>query len=310
MLSRVAQRLYWTARYLERAEDAARLVNAYSHLILDLPKAVEPSWNVLIEIFDAQAGFARHYKNHTERNVIKYLLTDTDNLSSIRFAIRKARENVRTTRDVLPAQVWELVNELHILVEEQSQAGVDRQRRFEFLESVVAHNQQINGLVETTMLHDHGLWFLTLGQLVERADMTTRIIDVRAAVNVEHTRRTTVEVPLLWANLLQSLSATSAYRRKVGPTADANQLVDFLFTDAQFPRSVLYCINGIEEIVGTLRGPTGLVREVRKCAARLQGLRAEEISTDELHAFIDALQLTLGELNDGIEHVWFTLDAE
>lgn len=307
MLSRVAERLFWTARYLERAENTARLVNAYSHLILDIPRGVEPGWNVLIDIFEAQSAFAHRYKNLDERNVVKFLLADTDNVSSIRYSVRTARENVRTTRDVLPSQTWELVNELYLLVEEQAKAAVSRQRRFEFLEQLVARNQQLNGLIESTVLRDHGLWFLSLGQLLERADMTTRIVDAGAAVIIERSKQAFPEVPLLWANLLQSLSATSAYRRKVGPTLEANQLVDFVFTDAQFPRSVPYCVNHIEELVGFLRGPAGLLRELRACAAKLQALSADKLEISELHEFIDELQLALAEINQAVTENWFTL---
>ena len=310
MLSRVADRLYWTARYLERAENTARLVNAYSHLILDIPRGAEPGWNVLIEIFDAQPAFNGRYKNLVERNVVKFLLADTDNVSSIRYSVRMARENVRTTRDVLPTQTWELVNELYLLVEEQSKQAVARQHRFEFLEDLIARNQQIHGLIEGSLLRDAGLGFLSMGQLLERADMTTRIVDVGAAIIIERARQAFPEVPLLWANLLQSLSATSAYRRKVGPTLEPNPLVDFLFADTQFPRSVLYCVNHIEEIVGQLKGPAGLLRAVRRCAAKLQKLSTEKLTIAELHELIDELQLALAEINDGIGHVWFTLDAE
>ena len=107
MLSRVAERLYWMARYLERAEDTARLISAYNHLILDLPKGVELGWDVLIKTIDAEAEVASVYQTATESNIINFLLTDDRNASSIRLSIKAARENVRTTRDVLPAQAWE-----------------------------------------------------------------------------------------------------------------------------------------------------------------------------------------------------------
>ncbi len=310
MLSRVAERLYWTARYLERAEDTARLVNAYTHLILDIPVGVVPGWEVLIEIVDAQQGFSQRYKNVSEQNVVKYLLANTDNPSSIAFAIHSARENVRTTRDVLPAQAWELVNELSLYVEVQARSAVARQSRFEFLTEVIARVQQINGLISTTVLRDHTLWFLHLGQLVERADMTSRIVDVGEAVILERGAGRLTQIPTLWANLLRSLSATSAFRRKVGPTLEGNTIFNFIVCDQQFPRSLLYCLNQIEEVVGMMRGPNGLLREIRTLSKKLMGFDAQAHSLPELHRFIDDVQGDIADLNNAISETWFHRVAE
>ncbi len=305
MLSRVAERLYWTARYLERAEDTARLVNAYTHLILDIPIGVAPEWHVLIDIVDAEDSFRQRYKNWTERNVVKYLLVNRDNPSSISFSIHSARENVRTTRDVLPAQAWELVNELSLYVAAEARQAVARQRRFEVLTEVIARTQQINGLIATTVLRDQPLWFLQLGQLVERADMTSRIVDVGDAIITERGAGRLTQVPTLWGNLLRSLSATSAYRRKVGPTLEAEQVFNFILRDQQFPRSLLYCVNQMEEVVGLLRGPGGLLRDIRRVAKTLAGFDADDYSLQELRAYIDSLQHSIAELHDAISETWF-----
>ena len=219
MLSRVAERLYWMARYLERAEDTARLISAYSHLILDIPRGVEPGWDVLIDTLDAGSAFRERYRKSSERNVVKFLLADKDNPSSIRNSVSLARENVRTTRDVLPAQAWELVNELFLYANEAAEESLARSPRFQFLETVIARNQQINGLILTSVSRDHSLWFIKLGQFMERADMTSRIVDVATAAIGFSSTETVPDVPLLWANLLKSLSATAAYRRQVGPIA-------------------------------------------------------------------------------------------
>ena len=221
-----------------------------------------------------------------------------------------ARENVRTTRDVLPAQAWELVNELHLYVEAEAARAVVRQRRFEFLETVIARNQQISGLIESTVLHDHSLWFLRLGRLLERADMTTRIVDTGVEVIMELAKGSFAEVPLLWANLLHSLSATSGYRRKVGPTLEADQIVTFVFSDTQFPRSVLYCLQQIEEVVGALRGPPGLLRMLRRAGAPLQKFHSEDLDLEQLHAFIDQLQIELANINLAINETWFAPEPE
>jgi uncharacterized alpha-E superfamily protein len=307
MLSRVAERLYWMARYMERAEDTARLINAYSHLILDIPRGVEPGWNILIDTLDAQEAFQSRYRKMTERNVVKFLLADTDNPSSIRLAIQGARENVRTTRDVLPAQAWELINELHLYVGDSAEDSLARTPRFDFLETVIAKNQQLNGLIHTSVTRDHSLWFIKLGQLIERTDMTSRIVNVAtSAINADR-RRTLPEVPLLWANLLKSLSATAAYRRYVGPVLAPDEVIDFILKRRPFPRSIVYCLDNIEETVGQLRAPTGLLRELRETVNSINRYNADIESPERLHKLIDKLQIRLADLDEAIHEIWFAL---
>ena len=112
MLSRVAQRVYWMARYIERAEDTARLVSAYNHLIMDIPRGSQPGWEILVRILDADPVFDDWFRVRNEQNVLRLLIGEAEAECSIPFAVNAARENVRTTRDVIPDEVWELVNEL------------------------------------------------------------------------------------------------------------------------------------------------------------------------------------------------------
>ena len=310
MLSRVAERLYWTARYLERVEDTARLASAYTHLILDIPIGVAPEWEVLIEIVDAEETFTRRYQRRTERNVVKYLLADTDSPNSIRYSTRCVRENVRTTRDQLPGKAWELVNELYLYVEEEAPRAVNRPHRFEFLDNVIGRVQQINGLIGSTVTRDQSLWFLQLGQMIERADMTSRVLDAGDAIIIERKDRTLTEVPTLWANLLQSLSATSAYRRQVGPEMEANAVFNFMLKNQQFPRSMLFCINHCEEVVGLLRPPPGLLRLIRSVVRRLRAFRAEDVDLAELRALLDTVQKEIAEIDAAIHDTWFAVDAQ
>ena len=305
MLSRVAERLYWMARYLERAEDTARLVNSYSQFVLDIPKGYEPGWNVLLKTIDGEETFDQSYRRPTERNIIKFLIADEQHLNSIRYSIKAARENVRTTRDVLPKTAWELMNELHLFVEQQSESSIARNKRFDFLKKIIACNQQLNGLIATTVTRNRALWFLQLGQLMERSDMTSRIVDVATA---EINARATLPVPgipLLWSNLLHSLSAISAYQREVGPIIDANEVIEFVLKMSQFPRSLAYCTNAIEETIGQLKAPNGMLRSLRSISRKIARFDTQEFTLDELHKFIDGFQAGLADLHDGISDTWF-----
>ena len=200
MLSRVAERLYWMARYLERTEMTARLCHAYSQLILDIPKGSYLSWESLIDIVDAEQAFSKRYQLRNERNILKFLIADSDNGSSIRDSVSAARENVRTTRDVLPEELWELANELYLFVDESAEKSLIRKNRFDFLDEVINRCQQINGLIESATSRDHAYTFLKMGRLIERADMTSRTIDTALSIISNHESEEHPDFTLIWAD--------------------------------------------------------------------------------------------------------------
>ena len=307
MLSRVAERLYWMARYLERSEGTARLVNAFSLFVLDIPKGMEPGWDALVRTFDAQASFAERYSKATERNTISFLLSDKSNHCALRHSVRSARENVRTTRDVLPRFAWELMNELHLLVDTRARHAVARGNRREFLDRVIGMNQQFNGLLDSTVTRDQAFWFIRLGGLLERCDMTSRIVDVAATSMGEKLNGPIPGAPLLGSNLLQSLSATSAYRRSVGPIIASDDVIDFVLKSPNFPRSMIFCLNSIEETVALLKAPAGMLRQIRAMAKSIGNVDTSDEARPELHARIDDFQADLGELHESIAERWFAI---
>jgi uncharacterized alpha-E superfamily protein len=305
MLSRVAERLYWMGRYLERAEDTARLTQAYTHLVMDIPDGSEPGWEILVRILDAQTVYGERFRVFNEPNVLKFLIADPDNPGGISPSIQCARENVRTTRDVLPGEVWEHVNELHLYTREHAERSVGRRNRHEFLDQVITRCQMINGLMGSTLCRDHAYCFIRVGHLLERADMATRVIDVGAGVLLGDERRHPGVDPLIWAGLLQSLSAMGTYRRNVGPLVEADSVVNFVFKEPSLPRSVSFCLNGIRHALHTLKNEREVLRVLQRTRRRLSRFHPEEASPEELHRFIDRFQLELNALNDAISRTWF-----
>lgn len=305
MLSRVAERLYWTARYMERVEDTARLVAAYHHLIMDIPRGSEPGWDVLIRILDADPEFYGRFRVANEQNVLRFLIAEAEVTCSIPFAISAARENVRTTRDVLPEEGWEQVNELHLYCREMAEKSVGRRNRQTFLDEIVGRCQRLNGLLLTSLPRDHAAGFLKLGQLLERSDMTTRIIDVGAKDILDREGAFAAIDPLLWSNLLQALSALGAYRRKVGPMLESNPVVEFMFKEPTLPRSVCYCLKGLREGLKPLRKNAEAVRLVERSSRKLSRFDPEKMTREQLHQFIDQFQGQLIDINDAITRAWF-----
>lgn len=308
MLSRVADRLFWTARYLERAEDTARLTDAYTHMIMDIPKEAAPDWDILVKILAAEPAYESSYRTYSEQNVLKFLIADLDNAGSVCHAVKAARENVRTTRDVLPQEAWELVNELYLYTQEFAEQSIGRRNRYQFLEEVIGRCQEINGLLVSTLSRDHTYRFLQIGRLLERADMTTRIIDVGAAALLGEDRQHSLHKgtvdPLIWASLLRSLSAVGAYRRKYGPSVKAKFMVDFVLRDATLPRSVKYCLNDIRTELLPLKNNKPALKLVDQARRSLSRFDPQTSSREELHRFIDKFQLKLMHLNATIDEQW------
>tara|TARA_R110002049_G_scaffold124997_23_gene280591 strand:+ start:2759 stop:3718 length:960 start_codon:yes stop_codon:yes gene_type:complete len=305
MLSRVAERLFWMARYLERAEDTARLIHSYAHLVMDIPKGSEPGWDILVHILNSEASYNEHYRVYNEQNVVKFLIAQPDNISGILNAIRAARENVRTTRDVLPGEVWEHVNELYLYAQEYAEKSVGRRHRYQFLETIIARCQMINGILVSTLPRGHAYRFIKLGRLLERADMTTRVIDVGAAALLGEERPHSSVDPLIWASLLNSLSAMGAYQREIGPQVEAGAMVDFVLREGTLPRSIKFCLNGMRQELSPLNNnkeATGLVLRARR---KLSAFDPQTCSREELHVFLDQFQVLLTKLYSSIDHTWF-----
>jgi len=305
MLSRVAERLYWMARYLERAEDTARLTQAYTHLIMDIPAGSEPGWDILVRILDAEPIFNENHRAFNEQNVLKFLIAEEDNPGSVHFCIRAARENVRTTRDVLPEEVWEHVNELYLFSQENAAKSVGRRHRHHFLEQVVTRCQMINGLLMSTLCRDHAYRFIKLGALLERADMTTRVIDVGAGALLGNERLNRAVDPLIWACLLQSLSAMGTYRRTIGPLVEADAVVEFVFREPTLPRSVRFCLDGIRRELVPLNNHKDALMLLDRSRRSLARFEADSARREALHTFIDHFQLELNRLGSLITSTWF-----
>jgi uncharacterized alpha-E superfamily protein len=310
MLSRVVERLYWMSRYLERTEDTARVVSAYNHLIMDIPKGAEPGWDIMVQILDAQPHFEQRFRSVNEQNVLKLLVADTKAPCSIPYSIQMVRENVRTTRDVLPEETWELVNELSLFAQESAPNSVGRRNRHAFLAEVISRCQTINGLLLSSLSRDHAHSFTKLGRLLECADMATRMIDVGAGDIGERAEQFSTLDPLLWGALLQGLSAGSAYRREVGPIVDRQAVVNFVFLAPGFPRSVKFCVREIRNELGKLSGSEEALKVVSRLSRRLNRLNKQEMTQAELHPFIDEFQVQLNNLHVAIQDTWFRVDGQ
>ncbi|HEY5716474.1 MAG TPA: alpha-E domain-containing protein [Psychromonas sp.] len=305
MLSKLAERLYWMARYIERVENTARLVSVYDHLLFDLPQEVGISWYNLIILNGAEPLFLDRYKNRDERNVVKFLLADDSNPSSLLSSIRALRENVRTSRDLLPQETWEIVNELYIFARDNIKQGINRSRRNQFLEQMVKRCQQINGLLNGTMSRDAASQFLSLGCNLERADMLTRLLDAGAAALLGDLDTDLNIQEVVWGNVLRSSSAHMSYRRTVRSAVRDRDVVAFLLEDPHFPRSFQFCLNQVRDASGNLPNGGEVIRCIEKSLRAPYDLSKSDALGAKFREYLNQLQLELNEVHTCLSESWF-----
>lgn len=308
MLSRVAERVYWAARYIERAEGTARLVLEYMHMMLDLPIGIQPPWQRLIDVVGGQAPFFGHYRKADERNTVKFLIIDGFNPGSIDTAMHMARENLRTTRDVVPAEAFERANELHHYVRDNLDKALTRRGRYLFLRSVIRNCQQITGLLAGTMSHDEAYDFIRIGRNLERADMTSRIVDVGAAVLLPRREQPQAYDKILWVYVLRTLSAYQMYRQHVRWRVSGPQVVGYLLKDQRFPRAVRHCMGEIASSLSNLPRNEDPLRKVSRVQRKLTEADVRAMGSAELSEFIDDLQVAMHQIHTDIAQTWFNLD--
>ncbi|MGR9107161.1 MAG: alpha-E domain-containing protein [Gammaproteobacteria bacterium] len=314
LLSRVAERIYWLARYLDRAQNTTQLINVQCHVILDLPLGTDMGWGTVLNITSTQASFFSRYKNMTERNVVKFMLADLDNPGSILTSLRNARENIRTTRDILPFMLWEEVNELYLYANDHVTAALARRDRYKFLEEIRCSCQQIAGLLDRNLNRDEIYDFIKLGSCIERADMTTRILDVAASLLLNRDRSASAIDDLLWMSVLKSLHGLSVYRRQYGPKVVAEDVVQFALTHRDYPCAIGHAMREIESLLTTLKNHGEAKKITQSILKQLDetdfSSLLEAPSADKgLHGFLDRIQIDLIELHNKISSTWFEYES-
>ena len=307
MLSRVADNLYWFGRYLQRAENTARVVNVHANLLFDLPRKVQFGWEPLIDIFGADNGFNEHYTEYSEANVVRFLMIDARNQGSIVSSLNSAREILRTTRDHVQREVWEKLNDLYFYVQERGETAVTRSKRQEFLSRIIDGIQLIYGMLVSNMSHDVGFQFLRIGTNLEQADMTTRIIDVRSS-NLFSTMSLEDLKPfqnIQWMSVLRSLTAYQMYRRHVRIRVTGASVLRFLLQNREFPRSITFCLNHIAFTLPQLPHNRAIERAVDRTRALVHDANLEKLSESGLHEFVDEIQIGLGAVHEAVQNAYF-----
>ena len=308
MLSRVAESVYWMSRYIERAENVARFVDVNQHLTLDLPGEPSDQWTPLVATTGDDGWFAERYGTPRRETVLRFLLFDQDYPNSVASCFRSARENARGARDIVASDLFEQLNRAYLMVKDASRTpeGV-LQDPGEFLQAVKEACHALLGSTMVTMSRNEAWHFMRVGRLLERADKTSRIVDVKYFLLLPSVADVGGPADeLQWAALLHSASGFEMYRKRFG-RIDPTQVVEFLLLEDAFPRSCRYCASLAERSLRVIDGErrSAVARSIGRIASDLEFVQVEEIIDAGLHQWVDRLQTSLNQVGLRIAERFF-----
>jgi uncharacterized alpha-E superfamily protein len=311
MLSRVAEALYWMSRYVERAENVARFIDVNFNLMLDTPVRQRTGWQSLVMTTGDSEWYERHHGSYGPNEVGWFLTFDKSYANSLLSSVVRARENAQTIREVISREMWEQLNEIYLTVREASRRPYSLDDLGEFYRRLKVSGVHYEGVTNATLSRGEA-WNLTrLGRLIERADKTSRILDVQYYNLLPGGNEVSGAVdPLGWTALLSSASALQMYRQVYHSMAPQH-VVDFLLLGQGFPRSILYCLAGAQQSLHAITGtPSGachfeVERLLGKLRSQLNYATMGEIMELGLHQYIDQLQISLNQVGEHVSAQFF-----
>jgi uncharacterized alpha-E superfamily protein len=296
LLSRVADRMYWAARYIERAEDSARVLRSYGDVLADLPTS-SARWSPLVTISGSDVKLPA-VAGSDESQVAQFLIADREHPNSIVNTVEHCRENLRTCREVLPREAWQTVNDLSIYVRGAAITSVERRRRDRFLSRVIDESRRLDGVLQSTITRDEVFDMWRLGRYIERADMTTRVLGVRAASLLSLPAGAVDEfAEVQWMGVLRSLSALQMYQRATRGPIEGPAVVRFLLFDHRFPRSVAGCLAEMRTSILRLPEYSTVLGALEAADRQLRRSRPAADDGMALDAAMDEVQKALARLN-------------
>ena len=315
MLSRVADSLYWMSRYIERAENNARIAEVNLQLLLDLTNQQEADprqqWNPIISSLEENELFDSLYKEPDGRAAIDFVGLQKKNPNSIYSCVASARENARTTREQISSEMWEQINKLYLFVSSDSAHALARSSPYEFFNRIIAGSHLFQGISDATMTHGEGWDFIRIGKLIERADCTSRILDVKYHILLPSGERVGGNVDTIqWMSVLRSCSALEAYRKAYVDQVAPWKVAEFLILHAEFPRSIRFCVESLDAALHRISGSneTHYANEAERLSGRLRSdlvyATIGDIFRFGLHQYLETIQKRLVEISNAMHDAY------
>ncbi len=311
MLSRVANSIYWMARYIQRAENVARLIDVNLLLTLDLPHGSEIQWKALVTTTGDAARFSEAYGVPTPENVIQFLVFDYENPNSVYSCLRAARENARAVREIISSETWEQINGFYLEINDAARRAGQIVLPSQFFHRIRLNGQTVDGVIDATMSHDEPWHFCRLGRLLERGEKTARLLDAKYFLLLPSSEAVGSTIDdIQWSAVLRSASAFEMYRKRYG-RIEPSQILRFLLLSRVFPRATHYCVLKADESLHAICG-TPIGEFTTPAERKLGQLRwefafsdASDIIESGMHEYLDALQTKFNQVGLGIQESFF-----
>ncbi len=313
MLSRVANSIYWMCRYIERAENVARFISVNLNLLLDMPMAKGNDWEPLVMTTGDQALFEKHYSDYDKEQVIRFLTFDRDYPNAILTCLAGARENARSIREIISSDMWEHLNNFYLELADEGSPDFALADPHRFFKIIQMRSHLFTGLMDCTMSHGEAWNFARIGMMLERADKTSRILDVKYFMLLP--RADLVNTPfdnIQWSAVLKSASALEMFRKCHHQVTPRN-VADFLIFDDAFPRSIRHCVTKAKICLQRINGSSsGLPqnaseKQLGRLEADLTYTDIDEVIDQGMHEYLDGLQTRLNQVDMAIGTTFFNI---
>lgn len=306
MLSRTADHLFWLSRYIERAENTARMLDIAYQTSLQPQSAEESeqSWSSLVSISELNSLYNTKYPRIDSRSVMEFMVADESNLSSIFNCLRAARENARAVRGALTTEVWETMNQTWLEFRRLLREGALTRDPSQLFEWVKYRSHLSRGVTVGTMLQDEAFHFIRIGSFLERADNTARLLDVKFYRHDGEvaSERDAARDFYYWSAVLRSVSGFEIYRKVYSNVIQPDKVAELLILRPDMPRSLSHCVTrmlaNLKRVANPQSGET--LRRVGRLEAELAFGRIDEILAQGLHPFLDDFLAEVAELGAGI----------
>ncbi len=309
MLSRVADSCLWLSRYVERAESASRILDVNLQLILDFedqaPDLAERHWHPILTVLEQRDAFEKEDREITPDAVMEFLTFDRSNPNAIVSCIANARENARAVREQISSEMWEQINLTHLYLRDGAGRAAFDASPISFFRTLVNFLHAFQGTTDATMIHGDGWDFIQLGKYVERADSTSRVLDIKYHLLLPGGAQVGGHVDITqWKAVLSSCSAMEAYLKTNVGHVTGSQVADFLILHDEFPRAIRFCVDHLDTALHRISGcdsghfSSDAERLCGSLRSRLNYTTIEEIFQGGLHQFLDRIQLDLSQITD------------
>jgi len=316
MLSRTAENLFWIARYIERAETIARLleVGSRNSLIPTVGGGFRNEWEPVLQASGTAAGFGEKYGDIVQRNIESYLFFDLDNPSSIASCISQARENGRIVRTALTSQFWDALNLAFQELNEMRRTERSKLSTNDLIDWTIRTAALTRGALEGTQLRNDGYCFLHIGAALERADATARLLDVKYFVLLPQVDYVGSGLDTYqWRTILRAMSAHRAFNWAYGGEITPAKVADFLILNPKSPRSLITCVSEATSHLESLArgyGRSGQAQvAARELQARLSEISIEDVFEEGLHEFLTGMIQSVGQLGGNIQEQYLSGEA-